>query len=77
LEALSVAKYFLKLKYDVCSFDFSGSGRSEGNCISYGINEKYDVLAVLRHLEASEEYKRIILWGRSMGAVAVVLSQEL
>ena len=30
LEALPLAKYFLRQRYDVCSFDFSGSGRSEG-----------------------------------------------
>jgi alpha-beta hydrolase superfamily lysophospholipase len=76
LEALSIAKHFTKQGYDVCSFDFSASGRSEGDHITYGINEKEDVLAVLRHLEATEQYSRIVLWGRSMGAVAVVLSQE-
>ena len=30
LEALWIAKYFLRQRCDVCSFDFSGSGRSEG-----------------------------------------------
>lgn len=37
LEALSMAKYFLKQGLDVCSFDFSGSGRSEGETTTYGV----------------------------------------
>lgn len=31
----------------VASFDFSGCGNSDGNCISFGSNEKYDVQAVI------------------------------
>lgn len=76
LEALSIAKHFLKHHCDLCSFDFSGSGRSEGDLTTYGLNEKNDLLAVLQHLEMTEKYERIVLWGRSMGAVAVILSQE-
>lgn len=37
LEALSLAKYFPKNGFDICAFDFSGSGRSEGDFTSYGL----------------------------------------
>ncbi len=50
LEGLSIARYFLKQGFDVCSFDFSGSGRSEGDLTTYGLYEKDDLLAVIRHL---------------------------
>mgnify|MGYP002368872314 FL=1 len=42
-----MAKYFLRQGCDVCAFDFSGSGRSEGTMTTYGIYEKEDVRAVL------------------------------
>lgn len=37
LEALTLAKFFPKYGYDICAFDFSGSGRSEGTYTSYGL----------------------------------------
>lgn len=76
LEALPIAKYFLKQGCDVCSFDFSGSGKSEGEITTYGIYEKDDVLAVLSYLEQNTHYDHLIVWGRSMGAVASVLALE-
>lgn len=27
----------------LCSFDFSGSGKSEGTYVTYGIKEKHDI----------------------------------
>ena len=40
----------LKLGVTFCSFDFSGCGNSEGEVISFGANEKYDVNAVVEKL---------------------------
>lgn len=76
LEALSIAKCYLRQGYDVCSFDFGGSGRSEGEMTTYGLLEKDDILTVLKHLEATEKYGRVVLWGRSMGAVAAVMALD-
>lgn len=76
MEALPIAKYFLKQGYDVISFDFSGSGKSEGDITTYGIYEKDDVVTVLKHIEQKMQYDHLILWGRSMGAVASVLALE-
>jgi pimeloyl-ACP methyl ester carboxylesterase len=56
LEALSLAKFFLKHGYDICAFDFSGSGRSEGDYTSYGLLEQEDVHAILSHLDGSYAY---------------------
>jgi pimeloyl-ACP methyl ester carboxylesterase len=75
LEALSIAKSFLKQGYDVCSFDFSSSGRSEGDYTSYGLLEQDDVHAVLATLDNGFRYDKYVLWGRSMGSAAIILSQ--
>lgn len=56
LEALSLAKYFPKHGFDICAFDFSGSGRSEGNFTSYGLLEQDDVRAILSFLDNSYSY---------------------
>lgn len=72
---MGIAKTFLKQGYDVCAFDFSGSGRSEGEWTSYGLREQEDVPAILAALDAEGRYERYVLWGRSMGGVAVILSQ--
>jgi len=37
LEVLPIAKFFIKQGFDICAFDFSGSGRSEGEITSYGL----------------------------------------
>ena len=29
--------------YAVCAFDFSGSGKSEGDLVTYGMKEKEDI----------------------------------
>ena len=75
LEALSLAKSFLKYGFDICAFDFSGSGRSEGGYTSYGLLEQCDVHAILKYLDGNHAYESYILWGRSMGSVSMVLSQ--
>jgi alpha/beta superfamily hydrolase len=35
-----------ELPYDVCSFDFSGSGKSDGYYTTYGVNESEDISKV-------------------------------
>lgn len=59
----------------VC-FDFAGCGHSEGDYISLGYNEHYDVHAVVDYLKGWKNLKKFILWGRSMGAVAAVRYQQ-
>lgn len=57
----------------MCAFDFAGSGLSEGNCVSFGYFEKSDIGAVVEHLRKTRGINEVILWGRSMGAVAALL----
>ena len=53
-------------------YDFTGCGRSEGEKISLGYFEKLDLEMVVDHL-SGEGYKKIALWGRSMGAATTIL----
>ena len=45
-----MAKQFIKEDIDVCCFDFSGSGRSEGNLTTYGIYEQEDIMTMHKYL---------------------------
>lgn len=42
LEGLNLLKEMPK-GYSLCVFDFSGSGKSEGKCVTYGMKERHDI----------------------------------
>lgn len=46
---------------------------SEGNFLTLGYLEKYDVKAVLEYVDSAFGSRRYLLWGRSMGAVTALL----
>ena len=52
-------------------------GESGGDLISYGIEERYDVLAWLDWLEANHPGTPVYLCGISMGAATVLMTAEL
>jgi alpha-beta hydrolase superfamily lysophospholipase len=68
---LDKAQIFQNLGYNVLLVDFRGSGNSEGNQTTIGFEEAEDVKTVFNYLEKSGE-KHIILFGTSMGAVAIM-----
>ena len=72
-EAVAELKFLLPLNITVFAFDFSGCGRSEGNYISLGFYEKFDVECVVEYLRKSNKVSTIGIWGRSMGAVTAIL----
>ena len=45
-----VLEVTIKAGYSLCAFDFAACGRSEGDYISLGLNESYDVDAVVNHM---------------------------
>ncbi|CAM9278495.1 unnamed protein product, partial [Ectocarpus fasciculatus] len=57
----------------VVSFDFSGSGMSEGDFVTLGFLEQHDVADVLAYLRGNRMASRYIVWGRSLGAAAALL----
>lgn len=75
-EALTVISLVLSLGATLFSFDFCGSGLSDGDYVSLGVNEKDDLQAAIEHLRAQGTTSYIALWGRSMGAGAALLHGE-
>lgn len=68
---LDKANVFLHLGYNTLVVDFMGSGGSEGNQTTIGYFESEQVRSCFDYLQKSGE-KKILLFGTSMGAVAVM-----
>eukprot|EP00177_Eucheuma_denticulatum_P008840 GFKZ01016051.1.p1 GENE.GFKZ01016051.1~~GFKZ01016051.1.p1 ORF type:complete len:797 (+),score=98.30 GFKZ01016051.1:324-2714(+) len=73
VEATMLLHYIIPYGLSLFAFDFSGSGMSDGEYISLGVNEKHDVETVVQHLVFSCGVRRIILWGHSMGAATAIM----
>eukprot|EP01035_Chromulina_nebulosa_P065584 gene65584-89715_t len=73
MEALPALSLVLSLGASLLSFDFSGSGKSEGEYVSLGAFEKDDLQCVVEHLRTTGKTSTIALWGRSMGAATALL----
>lgn len=60
---------------DICvfTFDFAGSGLSEGEFVSLGWYERDDLETVVSFLRDTNSVSTIGLWGRSMGAVTSIM----
>ena len=60
--------------FGVCSCDFTGSGKSDGEYVSLGYYERYDLECLLLYLQQTYgPYLEIVLWGRSMGASTALM----
>jgi len=68
IETLSV----FHAQYNVVLFDFRNHGQSDDSQTTQGINEQFDLAAVLNWLEATKGPETIVLWGQSMGGHASV-----
>ncbi|TRW24008.1 lysophospholipase [Flavobacterium zepuense] len=62
---------FIKMGYNTLLVDFMGSGNSEGNQTTIGFYEAEQVKTCFEYLQQQGE-KNIVLFGTSMGAVAVL-----
>lgn len=68
-----LVKYFTSRGYNIFTFDLRGQGKSEGEKISFGYYEKYDVSSAIDYLkEHGKVGEKIVLLGFSMGAVTVI-----
>ena len=70
-EALQVSQLCLDY-FNICSFDFSGYGDSQGEYSTLGLKEHEDLRCVIDFLRESLDIEDIYLWGRSMGAVTAI-----
>jgi pimeloyl-ACP methyl ester carboxylesterase len=73
LEGLSLLRHAASLDMNLCTFDFAGSGLSEGKYTTLGLRESEDCRVIIEYLMRNLGQKRFVLWGRSMGAVAAIL----
>jgi pimeloyl-ACP methyl ester carboxylesterase len=75
IEGLPLMNFVLPT-FNFCLFDFSGCGHSEGEWITMGLKEKDDIFAVVEHLVKEKGQREFYLWGRSMGAVSILMFLE-
>jgi len=72
---LPLADAFLEMGRNVVLVDFRGSGNSEGNEVTIGYKEAQEVKAVFEFIQNKlnhESNHRLILFGTSMGATAIM-----
>jgi alpha-beta hydrolase superfamily lysophospholipase len=69
---LAEARAFHDLGYVAVALDQRGSGGSDGNDTSVGVLEADDVAAVVESLQATNPDRPLILYGQSMGSVAIL-----
>lgn len=73
VEVIPQLSYLLSLGLAVFSFDFAGSGKSDGEYVSLGYYEREDLMCIIAHLRATNVVSTIALWGRSMGAATALM----
>lgn len=66
------AKTFLALGASVLLVDFRGSGGSSESYTTIGVREADDVAAVVRYARENLRHSRLICFGQSMGAAAIL-----
>lgn len=69
---LMEAELFHQLGWEVLLVDFRGAGDSEGNITTLGVAEVNDVTTVMNWARQNGQERPVILFGRSMGAVAIM-----
>jgi len=69
---LPQARVFLEQGFDALLVDFRGSGGSDGNATTLGHDEALDVAAAVKLAESLGAVRPMILFGYSMGSVAVM-----
>ncbi|WP_314587682.1 alpha/beta hydrolase [Paenibacillus terrigena] len=70
-----LVEHFVPKGYNVLAFDLSSQGKSDGNMITLGLNEKYDLLGAVSYLKSRDHAgDNIGVIGFSMGAATTLLA---
>jgi Lysophospholipase len=69
---LDKADELIKMGYNIMLVNFMGAGNSHGNQVTIGYKEAEQVATVYAYLQKEKNEKRILLFGTSMGAVAIM-----
>lgn len=73
VDAIECLEGVLGAGMTLIGIDLSGSGKSEGEFITLGWNERQDTWDLIKYLKATGTVSDVFLWGRSMGAVTALL----
>ncbi len=73
---LSYSDEFNKKGFSTILVDFRGSGGSSGNTTTIGFKESKDVVKAFEYCKKSKPNSKIVLFGPSMGAVAIMKAIE-
>ncbi len=73
---INEAKGLLELGASVLLVDFRGSGGSSESYTTIGVHEADDVAAVAAYARARLKHAKLILFGQSMGAVAILRAAD-
>jgi len=73
---LSYSDEFNKKGFSTLLVDFRGSGGSSGNTTTIGFKESKDVVNAFEYCKKSKPDTKIVLFGPSMGAVAIMKAIE-
>jgi Serine aminopeptidase, S33 len=60
-------------EFNLVTFDYTGYGYSDKDKCTLGPRESYDLESVMNYVREVYGFKRVYVWGRSMGAVAAAL----
>ncbi|KAA8783027.1 alpha/beta hydrolase [Paenibacillus amylolyticus] len=70
-----LAEHFIPKGYNILAFDLSAQGKSDGEMITLGLREKYDLLAAVDYLKSrGQAGEHIGVIGFSMGAATSLLA---
>ena len=70
----SKAKYFYDMGYNVLIPDLRGHGKSEGEYIGMGLNDRLDIISWINFIIKNNSESEIVLHGTSMGAATVLMA---
>jgi predicted alpha/beta-fold hydrolase len=64
--------YAAEMGFNLCLIDMRGSGVSKGQFVTLGAREYKDIYCLLQKFKRTFETNQFFLYGRSMGAVAIM-----
>ena len=73
LEGVHLLPFCASVGMDFCTFDMPAHGYSGGEYTTLGVWESEDLKILLDHLKQTQQTKKFVLWGRSMGAVTALI----
>lgn len=72
ISTLNLVEPAMKCGLMLAIFDFAGCGNSEGDYVTLGYYEKYQIAAVMEAIHGRFGCEKFLLYGRSMGAASAL-----